>query len=70
MMMELEPCAHCGNTLTAFCDDFYKVNKSGHDHWAYLRCCKCGAMTQGHGHTKEDAERSAVNAWQRRYKTA
>ena len=66
MSKELKPCAHCGSELSEFCEDFYKVNRSGNDHWVYLRCLKCGAMTQGHGNTKEAAEQNARKRWNTR----
>lgn len=66
MSNELKPCAHCGSDLSEFCEDFYKVNRSGNDHWVYLRCLKCGAMTQGHGNTKEAAEQNAIKRWNTR----
>lgn len=66
MSKELKPCAHCGSELSEFCEDFYKVNRSGNDHWVYLRCLKCGAMTQGRGNTKEAAEQNARKRWNTR----
>lgn len=66
MSKELKSCAHCGRELSEFCEDFYKVNRSGNDHWVYLRCLNCGAMTQGHGNTKEAAEQNARKRWNTR----
>lgn len=65
-MTELKPCGHCGGNTLAFCEDLYKVNESGSDHWVYLRCLRCGAMMQGHGSTKEAAKDNARCRWNTR----